>query len=145
MPLVGKLALAGLTLSGATQAISNAYIPYLKTPLVTVDLVAPRAMQIGIAGEVNQPGAYEIQLADDDTDATVAWPTVIEAIKLAGGITNRADVRAVEVRRLAGAGRSEVIRLNLWELLTTGDIQNDITLRYGDAINIPTAIALSPE
>ncbi|MEO0646118.1 MAG: SLBB domain-containing protein [Cyanobacteria bacterium J06650_10] len=149
LPLVGKLSISGLTIAGASQAISNAYAPYLKTPLVTVDLVAPRAMQIGISGEVNQPGAYDIQLVGETTDATVEWPTVVEAIQLAGGITNRADVRAVEIRRLsgsgAGVGQSQVIRLNLWELLTTGNIQNDITLRYGDAINIPTATSLSAE
>lgn len=143
LPLIGKLPINGLTLEQATQYISSAYASYLKTPLVTVDLVAPRPLQVGIAGEVNQPGSYEVPLTGDGTTA-LQWPTVVEAVRLAGGITNQANIREVEVQRTQANG-VQTIRLNLWEILNTGSIQNDITLRHGDAIRIPTATALNPE
>ena len=145
LPIIGKLPAAGLTLADATQSISSAYASYLRTPLVTVDLVAPRPVQIGIAGEVNKPGSYEVPLAGSEGGtAAVEWPTVIEAVKLAGGITNQANLKEVEIRRLQ-SGTTQTIRLNLWEVLRTGSVQNDITLRNGDAILIPTATALNPE
>jgi polysaccharide biosynthesis/export protein len=144
LPLIGKLSVNGLTIESATEAISNAYAPYLKTPLVTVDLLSPRPVQVGIAGEVNKPGSYEIQLSSDGA-TTVQWPTVIEAIQLAGGITNKADIREIEILRPQPSGESQAIRLNLWEILSTGNIQSDITLRHGDAISIPTATSLTPE
>lgn len=145
LPIIGKLPIAGLTLSDATQAISSAYSSYLRTPLVTVDLVSPRPIQIGIAGEVNKPGSYEVPLTGGEAGtAAVEWPTVVEAVKLAGGITNQADLKEVEIRRLQ-SGTTQTIRLNLWEILRTGSVQNDITLRNGDAILVPTATALNPE
>lgn len=146
LPLVGKLSVAGLTLEAAAQSVSRAYAPYLRTPLVTINLVSPRPLQVGIAGEVNQPGSYKISLFDGDTDPNTAleWPTVIEAIQLAGGITNQADIRDVEIRRAVGRDSAQTVRLNLWEVLTTGNVANDITLRHGDAISIPTATALTP-
>jgi polysaccharide biosynthesis/export protein len=143
LPLIGKLSVSGLTIESATQAISDAYAPYLKTPLVTIDLLLPRPVQVGIAGEVNKPGSYEIQLSSDGT-SSVQWPTVIEAIQLAGGITNKADIREIEIRRAQASGASQTIRLNLWEVLSTGSIQSDITLRHGDAISVPAATSLTP-
>ncbi|NJM96501.1 MAG: polysaccharide export protein [Phormidesmis sp. RL_2_1] len=145
LPLIGRLPVTGLTLQDATQAIGMAYRSYLKTPLVTLDLIVPRPIQIGISGEVNQPGAYEISLMDGELGTAVEWPTVIEAIQLAGGITDKANVRQVEVSRIQPGGREQVMVLNLWELLQTGQIQDDITLRHGDAIRIPTAAALTAE
>lgn len=145
LPLVGKLPVSGLTLAEATQSISSTYAAYLKTPLVTLDLIAPRPIQIGIAGEINKPGSYEVPLANrEDSSAAVQWPTVVEAVKLAGGITNQADIRSVEIRRVQSGG-VQTIRLNLWEILQTGNVQSDITLRNGDAIRIPTATALNPD
>ena len=69
---------------------------------------------------------------------------MVEAIQLAGGITDKADIRQVEIRRPQISGAPQVISLDLWEILTTGSVESDITLRYGDAINIPTAETLTP-
>lgn len=146
LPLVGKLSVAGLTLEGATNMIESAYVPYLRTPLVTVSLMTPRPIRIGVSGEVNRPGSYEIRLADRSTQqGVIEWPTVIEAITLSGGITNQADVRQVLLRRSQPYGKEQVIQIDLWDMLTTGNVQNDITLRHGDAIQIPTATALTPQ
>ena len=145
LPLIGKVPIAGLTLETATQTIQNAYVDYLRTPLVTVDLVAPRPIQIGISGEVNRPGSYEISVTNDDSGSIIEWPTVIEAIQLSGGITEQADIRQIEIRRPLPSGGTQTIWIDFWDILATGNIQNDITLRHGDAINIPTATALSAQ
>ncbi|MEM9906661.1 MAG: SLBB domain-containing protein [Cyanobacteria bacterium P01_D01_bin.44] len=145
LPLIGKLPVAGLTLEDATQTIQNAYANYLRTPLITVDLIAPRPIRIGISGEVNRPGSYEIPLTDGESDAVLEWPTVVEAIKLSGGITDQANVRQIEILRPQPLGGQQAIQIDFWEILNTGNIQNDITLRHGDAIHIPTATALSPQ
>ena len=145
LPLLGKVSLAGLTLEDAAQFIATAYTPYLRTPLITIDLVSPRPIRIGVSGQVNRPGSYEIALADGDPDGMIEWPTVVEAIKLSGGITDQADVRQIEIHRDQPSGNKQVIQIDFWDILATGNIQNDITLRHGDAINIPTAAALTPQ
>lgn len=145
LPLVGKVRVAGFTVEQATANISTAYAPYLRTPLVTINLLALRPIQVGISGEINKPGAYELALASSGTaGSAVQWPTLIDAIQLAGGITDKADIQQIEIRRPQISGSPQIIRLNLWDLLATGSIDSDITLRYGDAINIPTATALTP-
>ncbi|MEL7358588.1 MAG: polysaccharide biosynthesis/export family protein [Cyanobacteria bacterium J06648_10] len=145
LPLVGKVRVAGFTIEQATANISTAYAPYLRTPLVTINLLALRPIQVGISGEINKPGAYELSLASSGTaGSAVQWPTLIDAIQLAGGITDKADIQQIEIRRPQISGSPQIIRLNLWDLLATGSIDSDITLRYGDAINIPTATALTP-
>ena len=89
LPLVGKVQVAGFTVEQASQAISNAYTPYLRTPLVTVDLLALRPIQFGISGEISKPGSYELALSEGGSAAQ--WPTLVEAIQLAGGITDKAE------------------------------------------------------
>ncbi|MEO0455552.1 MAG: polysaccharide biosynthesis/export family protein [Cyanobacteria bacterium P01_A01_bin.114] len=145
LPLIGKLPVAGLTIEDATQTIQSAYADYLRTPLITVDLVTPRPIRIGISGEVNRPGSYEIPLTDGENDDVLEWPTVVEAIKLSGGITDQANIRQVEIRRPQSGGGAQAIQIDFWEILNTGNIQNDITLRHGDAIHIPTAADLTAQ
>ncbi|MEO0533802.1 MAG: SLBB domain-containing protein [Cyanobacteria bacterium P01_A01_bin.123] len=144
LPVIGRLPVAGLTLEGATQAVESAYTNYLIDPLITVNLVAPRPIKIGVSGEVNRPGPYEISLTDEE-DGVIEWPTVVEAIQLSGGITNQANVRQVEIRRPQPLGGEQIIQIDFWMILTTGNIQDDLTLRDGDSIYIPTATALTPE
>jgi polysaccharide export outer membrane protein len=145
MPLVGKVEVSGLTVEGATNLLNNIYAPYLRTPLITLQVITPRPIKIGISGEVNRPGSYEIPLGGDGDGDGPEWPTVVEAVQLAGGITDRADVREVEIRRQGPGPATQAITLDFWEMLNTGNISQDITLRHGDAVYIPTAKALTPE
>jgi polysaccharide export outer membrane protein len=70
---------------------------------------------------------------------------VIEAIQTSGGITPLADVRNVQVSRLNANGSERLIRVNLWALLMEGDLSQDITLRDGDTVLVPTATAINLE
>lgn len=145
LPLVGKVNIEGLTIEAATNRISTAYAPYLRTPLLTIDLIAPRPISVGISGEVNRPGSYDIPLTDGNQQNSVEWPSVIEAVQLAGGITEQANIRAIEIRRNASSNSPQTITVDFWEILNSGSIGQDIILRDGDAIYIPTATQLTPE
>lgn len=133
LPLVGNVKVAGLTLKEASGIVSRQYSTYLKRPLVTVGLIAPRPLKIGISGEVDNPGSYEISL----DPANPSFPSVTDIIERAGGITTIADVRNVRVTRKV-QGRDVPYSSNLWTLLTQGRLSQDISLRDGDTIFIPT-------
>ncbi|MFP5273325.1 polysaccharide biosynthesis/export family protein [Coleofasciculus sp.] len=60
LPLIGSVFVEGLTLDQASQIISNRYARFLKRPLVTVVLVAPRPISVSVSGEVNRPGYYAL-------------------------------------------------------------------------------------
>ncbi|NES70696.1 MAG: polysaccharide export protein, partial [Okeania sp. SIO2D1] len=136
LPVVGIVNVQGLTVAEADQRITNLYTRYLRRPQVTVNLLTPRPLAIAIAGEVNHPGSYKIDLAEN-TGATL--PKVTDIIELAGGITRSADVRTVQIRR----GR-QVYSIDLWQLFASGDLQQNVTLRDGDSIYIPTGSNIDP-
>ena len=139
LPLVGKLPVTGLTLSEASDLVAGKYSVYLKRPVITVGLLAPRPLRIGVAGEVDNPGSYEVALGRD----RAKFPSVTDLIEQAGGITTLANVRNVQVTRTI-KGRQMIFNADLWSLLTQGQLNQDISLRDGDTIFIPTAEEINP-
>jgi polysaccharide export outer membrane protein len=106
---------------------------------------APRT--VAIIGEVNRPGAYIVSAAAGGGEGTAAagggLPTVTRAIQLAGGITGQADIRNLKLRRPTRTGGEQTIDVNLWQLLQSGDVDQDIIVQDGDTIVIPTATDLT--
>ena len=138
LPLVGRVNVSGLTLKETSEKVSKKYSTYLKRPIITVGLVAPRPLKIGISGEVDNPGSYEVAIGADNPK----FPTVTNMITKAGGINTIADVRKVRVTRKMG-GKEMVFTSDLWALLTQGAINQDISLRDGDTIFVPTADSIN--
>lgn len=139
LPLIGRVDVQGLTLQVAAQKFSQLYAEYLTRPIVTVSLLQARPLSIGLAGEVNRPGSYVLNaLGAGNTEAGAQVPTVTRAIQSAGGITQSADLRRVQLRRPQPSGGEQIINLDLKELLQTGDLRQDLSLRDGDTIFIPT-------
>jgi polysaccharide biosynthesis/export protein len=133
LPLVGRVDVRGLSLKETSEKVSKEYSTYLKRPIITVGLIAPRPLKVGISGEVDNPGSYEVALTADSPQ----FPSVTDMIQQAGGITTIADVRNVRVRR-GVKGKEVTYNSNLWDLLTKGEVKQDISLRDGDNIFIPT-------
>jgi polysaccharide biosynthesis/export protein len=139
LPLVGNLNVDGLTLKEASNLVSKQYSTYLKRPIVTVGLVAPRPLKIGISGEVDNAGSYEITL----DSASPNFPTVTDMLEKAGGITTLANVRTVRVTRTV-QGKEVSYNSDLWALVTEGRLSQDLSLRDGDTIFIPTVEEIDP-
>ncbi|MGP1382301.1 MAG: polysaccharide biosynthesis/export family protein [Thainema sp.] len=140
LPTAGSVAVQGLTFTEAADAISVAYRPYLRRAVVTVSPLALRPVRVAIAGAVKRPGSYTISLEQRQEGG---FPTLTEAIQLAGGITPRANLREVEVQRASSGSPDQSMTVNLWELVTNANLSKDITLQSGDSIFIPTAEALT--
>lgn len=155
LPWVGRIALAGLSLEDAASLLERAYAPYINDPIISLNLVGIRNLRVNVVGEVNRPGSYVVSPEGVDTVGDIGvgqvggnvsqWPTVTQAIQTAGGITQFANLKDVQIRRVNAYGYEETITVNIWNLLKTGQIQEDIPLRDRDTIIIPTATALSPD
>jgi len=96
---------------------------------------------VAVVGQVNRPGSYHIRIGVPGVTASL--PTVSLAIQSAGGIKPLADIRNIELHRQTKTGWLQVIQLDLWQLLQTGDINQDTVLQDGDAIVIPKAEGVS--
>ncbi len=132
LPMIGQVSVEGLTLEQAQDRISQAYAARLRRPIVNLFLLNPRPLRIGIAGEVSSPGSYT--LAREGTQ----FPSLASALQAAGGVTQSADLRRVEIQRTSGDNVQAVIVADLWQFLETGNQQNNITLRDGDTLFVPT-------
>lgn len=139
LPQVGIVSVRGLTLKQSADKISAAYAKLLRFPIVTVSLLTPRPIKVGISGEVNRPGSYSIPTAEGG----LQLPTVTRALQAAGGITQLANLREVQIRRPQASGPDQIIPVNLWEFLQTGDLRLDVSLRSGDTIFVPTTADFS--
>lgn len=133
LPAAGQLAVVGLTLPQAEQAISNLYRARVRYPQITVSLLTPRQLRIAISGEIHRPGVYTMPVAAGQ------FPTLVNAIQLAGGLTQAADMQRVSVQRHGENGRVQQVTSNLSALIAQGDLRQDIPLRDGDAIAITQA------
>jgi polysaccharide export outer membrane protein len=137
---IGSVSVRGMTLKQAAETIASRYTTarILRQPQVTVSLLAPRPLRIGIAGEINRPGSYTMPIQNSQ------FPTLTQALQLAGGITQAADLRSVKVSRGERGSAKQSLEVNLWQVIQTGDLNNDLILRDGDTILIPTATAINP-
>lgn len=155
LPWIGSISVQGLTLSQAADVISQRYGRFIRNPVITVNLLAPRPLKVGIIGEVNRPGSYIISVISNEVTQTSLnqrtsaeggnqWPTVSKAIQTASGITELADIRNIRIRRLQPLGGEEVVTVDLWKFLREGDLSQDVLLRDGDSIVIPTATTFDP-
>ncbi len=153
LPLVGAVSVQGLTTEQATEVIKQRYAEYLQRPLISLSLLSARPMQIAIAGEVQSPGAYTFSGVPGgnamlgnvtSNSGTLQLPRVTQLLQMAGGVTPLADIRQVKIRRKQpGSTIEQILSVDLWELLQTGDLRQDISLRDGDTVYIPTVTDLN--
>ena len=142
LPIGGRVDVEGLTIPQATDVIAAEYVRIFRYPLVSVRLSGPRPLQVTIDGEVTQPGAYIMEIplkAQGGLQRGLQYPTVPELIELAGGVSLSADLTRVEVRRNSGSGKGPSFYIDLLAYIESGRRGQDITLRDGDALFIPTA------
>jgi polysaccharide export outer membrane protein len=145
LPTIGSVVVQGLTLKQASDELALRLAAVVQSPLVTMRVLEARPLRIAVVGEVNRPGAY-VTTAVGTASITgaarvtqVAIPTVSQLIQTAGGITQAADIRRVQVTRRQVRGTDQLFTLNLWDLVTTGDLSRDLILLDGDTVFVPTA------
>lgn len=137
LPVVGAIPVQGLTIQKASALLTSYFSRYVKRPIVTISVLAPRPVQFAIAGEVTRAGSYTIPFTLENRK----FPNISQAIQLAGGTTQTANLRQVQVRR-AATGR--IINVNLFDVLQRGNTSQDVTLRDGDTIYIARSESVSP-
>lgn len=137
LPVAGTVTLKGLTLQQASDAIAAQYGSELsRFSQVTVNLSNSRPLQVAIVGEVGLPGLYTLKNEGGQL------PSIAQALQTAGGLTQSADLRQVQIRRSAGS-QPQTLQVDLWRLLQGGDQSQNITLRDGDSIIIPANASLN--
>lgn len=128
VPQVGTVALQGLSLNEAQEKIRLSLSGVLVEPLLEVSLATPRPVQVSISGEVFRPGIYPL---------SSPIPRVADALFIAGGSTQRADLRQVKVRRRLVDGSVISQTVDLYAVLQNNGSIPSLRLQDGDALIVP--------
>ena len=130
LPLLGSVHLGGLTVTQATQRITEMYgKDYLINPRVNVVLLGYAKRRFTVLGQVNRPGSYEMP------ESSPGGIDILEAIAMAGGYTRIAAPERVTVRR-HGSNGDEVLRVNA-KRLERGDARaGEFRVKPGDTITV---------
>src|SRR5437879_2346570 len=131
IPQVGQVFVANLTLDQLRDVLytrlGRVYSGVKRAPNAStrfdISVANVRANQVYVVGEVAQPGAYQIS----------SLGTVLTALYAAGGLTERANMRQVELQRLGKL----VATLDLYDYLLRGDVRSDVRLQTGDVVFVP--------
>jgi polysaccharide export outer membrane protein len=123
LPVVGKIALAGVTGESAKVAIIQACHQQgvAQTPLVQVSLVQPRQHRVTVTGAVQHPGVYMLPRQSS---------TLVSALAQAGGLS-----------REAGTTISIHSRKTTTEAAPAG---TEVLAAFGPAPGAPTGNAVQP-
>lgn len=159
LPRLGSVPVWGLTLDEARRRITSGYHRYLRRPLVYLDLISPRPVRVTLVGEVQRPGFYSLDqrnsganLQSAGTDGlgtpiqSAGWPTLVDAVQRAGGITARADLSdIVLVRPSAIPGGPPVeYRFDFLSVIMQGGRTVNPLLVDGDMIRVAEAQGVQP-
>lgn len=124
---IQDLKAAGNTVPKLAALLNERFQAILKNPDIRINLLEFRRPYFTAGGEVGKPGKYEL------SDHT----TVAEAVAIAGGFTAAAKHSQVLLFRSYSEKWVEVKKLNIKELMKSGDLSEDIQLRSGDMIYVP--------
>lgn len=128
VPRLGKISVKGLTLEEAQEKIRLGLERVQVEPVVTISLLSPRPVQVNIAGEITRPGVYPVNSPT---------PNVLDILRIAGGSTQTADLRQVQVRRKLIDGSVVSQNIDFYTPLLNGGNFPSLRLQDGDSIIIP--------
>ena len=129
-PLLGSVALAGLTVSEAEKRIADGLRTgnFVKQPQVSVAVQQVRGHQVSVLGQVGKPGRYPLETGNVQ---------LTDMIATAGGVVpGGADQVVVVGTRNGQPYRAEI---DLPSVFGAGRRANDLTLQNGDVIWVERA------
>jgi polysaccharide export outer membrane protein len=124
MPLLQDVVAEGLTAAELAANIQDGLSAYIMNPEVTVIVLQVNAPKYYIIGYVARPGTFPLR---GDT-------SVLQALALAGGMTQFASPRSIKLIR-GNKGRQEVRKINYYDLIEGGE--GNYLIKSGDTIVVP--------
>jgi len=126
-PLIGNIEAAGFTVTQLEEIINQRYNKFVRNLQVTLILQEIHHHKLYIFGEVNVPGIYE--MADQYT--------LLQALTQAGGFKPSANLQDVLIFRNNGLTTPVVYRVNLQNMMNSGQLYGDLPLQAADVVYVP--------
>lgn len=135
LPLLGEIAIGGMTVVEAQTAIENAYKEgrFLRNPQVTINVEEYAPREVSISGAIRNPGRYTLPI-----ESTF---TVVELVTKANGITDIGKGTAVTVTRVLPDGTRKVFTVDVDSAIkgkkSTKEEDSSLVLLPGDNVYVP--------
>lgn len=152
---VGSIYARDYTVSELKRILIPKYSEFVIDPDFEIYINVYRPIKVFINGEVKLPGLYDLSpkqnIGNQITNSleitnslpqvgtSNAFPTLFDAIKVAGGVTNYSDLRNVKIVRrntISNGGGFKTALIDLMPLFIEGDQTLNIDLSDGDTIII---------
>ncbi|NVN97821.1 MAG: polysaccharide biosynthesis/export family protein [Geobacteraceae bacterium] len=122
LPFLGAVKVAGLTITQARERLQEGLQKYFKEPWVLVEVAEYHSQPLYLLGQFRSSGTYYL-------DRPL---TLVQGLSLGSGFDATANLRGARISR---GGR--IMRIDLADLLLSGDARQNIWLQGGDTIYIP--------
>ena len=122
LPLVGGVQVAGLTVDQVQQKLQEVFQPYIKKPVITVEILEYKSQPVYLLGKFNTPG---VQYLDRPL-------TLIQGIALGGGLQDAANLRGARLVR-----NNHIVPVDIYELMYNDDLRQNVSLHPNDTVYIP--------
>jgi polysaccharide export outer membrane protein len=126
LPLLNDMQAAGLTPMQLRDQIAKKLAEYLPNPEVSVIVREVNHFKISVLGEVKKPGRYDFK----------SQATVLDAIAVAGGLSDFAARSKIVILRNDGSGTKR-IPVNYNKIVSASAEQDDVKLQPGDIVMVP--------
>ncbi len=123
-PLIGRVAVAGLTPDQAADALAAKLLRYVRHPVVTISIAQLAQPDVLVLGDVKNPGKYQLRSDGRITDAIAA----------AGGLV---EVNGAYPEARVSDANGNVETISLQKLLRGGDVTLDQSLSEGSVVYVP--------
>ncbi|MBO8217715.1 polysaccharide biosynthesis/export family protein [Prochlorococcus marinus] len=164
VPLLKRVYVNGLSINELNLLLNEAYLKFVKSPDVETTVLSYRPLRVFVEGEVVNPGLKTLRgsfsvgsgsgvessdnlLLEENSsfqdnkiiNQSDFFPTVFDAIRASGGITNYSDLEKIKIIRrekISEGGGKKITNLNFYDLLTKGDNSQNIRIYDSDLIKI---------
>jgi polysaccharide export outer membrane protein len=125
-PLIGEVQAAGKTVNEIRSEIARRLEKFIPDPAVSVTILKVGSQRVYVIGKVNKPGDFPIGRYVD----------VLQALSMAGGLTQFADSNEIRVMRREGE-RQIVLPFEYGRVTRGQKLEQNIQLRGGDVVVVP--------
>jgi polysaccharide export outer membrane protein len=125
-PLIGDVQAAGKTVNELRQEITKRLEKFVPDAAVSVTVLKTGSQKIYVLGKVTKPGEFPVGRTVD----------VLQALSMAGGLTQFADQNGIRVVRRDG-DRQTVLPFEYGRVVRGENLQQNILLRAGDVVVVP--------
>lgn len=122
LPMVGGVPVAGLAVDEVQMKLHEVFRPYIKEPVITVEILEYKSQTLYLLGKFKSPG---VQYLDRPT-------TLIQGITLGGGLDESANLRGARLVR-----HKRLVPVDIYELINNGDLTQNLPLQSGDTLYVP--------